>query len=318
MRNTPQCACIVLRMSLATSCTRSPLFETSSAAKRATVASPPSAGNVRCAGAPTSDRQCDYPPRPNTTRSSSELHQPIRAMHADARTFADRQPRHARRRSDRLPSALRPGRSSWSECHPFDSESSARPESAPDRIDVRKLDRDFADRRQPLHDRFRDGRASAARNPCSGRSRAFLDLLIHRTRNKVARRQILQGRRVTLHESLAVAVQQNPALASHAFGDQHAGAGDTARMKLPELHVFERQSGARGRPARRRCRYRRWSTPQDPTGATGRQHRHLRLRRSSARRFPSQSRPRRRRRHRRCESDRAPSTRQNCVRAILR
>ena len=35
------------------------------------------------------------------------------------------------------------------------------------------------------------------------------------------------------------------ALAAHALGDQHARARHAGRMELPELHVFERDAGAR-------------------------------------------------------------------------
>jgi hypothetical protein len=73
----------------------------------------------------------------------------------------------------------------------------------------------------------------------------FLDLLIHAAADEVARRQVLQRRRVALHEALAVAVAQDRALAAAAFGQQHAGAGDAGRMELPELHVLQRDAGAR-------------------------------------------------------------------------
>ena len=75
--------------------------------------------------------------------------------------------------------------------------------------------------------------------------RPFLDLLVHAAGDEVARRQVLQGRRVALHEALAVAVAQDRTFASAALCEQHAGAVDTGRVELPELHVFERQAGAR-------------------------------------------------------------------------
>ena len=74
---------------------------------------------------------------------------------------------------------------------------------------------------------------------------AFLDLGGHGARHHVAARQVLGVRRVALHEALAVLVEQVAALAAHALGDQHAGAGHAGRMELPELHVLERQAGAR-------------------------------------------------------------------------
>ena len=77
---------------------------------------------------------------------------------------------------------------------------------------------------------------------------ALLDLLIHGARHDIARREVLQIRCVALHEALAIAVEQNAALAPHALGDQHAGAGHGRRMELPELHVFERDPCARCHP----------------------------------------------------------------------
>ena len=74
---------------------------------------------------------------------------------------------------------------------------------------------------------------------------AFLDLLVHRARDEVARRQVLQRGRVALHEALAVAVEQDRAFAAAAFGEQHARAGHAGRVELPELHVFQRDAGAR-------------------------------------------------------------------------
>src|SRR5690242_14826849 len=61
----------------------------------------------------------------------------------------------------------------------------------------------------------------------------------------VARGEVLHGRRVALHEALAVLVEEITALAAHALGDEHAGARDAGRVELPELHVLERDAGAR-------------------------------------------------------------------------
>ena len=51
-------------------------------------------------------------------------------------------------------------------------------------------------------------------------------------------------RGVAFHEALAVAIHQIAAFAAHAFGDQAAHARNAGGMKLPELHVLQRQSGA--------------------------------------------------------------------------
>src|SRR6185503_6303557 len=74
---------------------------------------------------------------------------------------------------------------------------------------------------------------------------AFLDLGGHGARHHVAARQVLGIGRVALHEALAALVEQVTALAAHALGDQHAGTGNAGRVELPELHVLERQAGAR-------------------------------------------------------------------------
>src|SRR5437899_2643636 len=74
---------------------------------------------------------------------------------------------------------------------------------------------------------------------------AFLDLGRHGARNHVARSEVLQIRGVALHEALTALVEQVAALPPHAFGDQDARARDTRRVKLPELHVFERDADAR-------------------------------------------------------------------------
>src|SRR3546814_12353378 len=73
---------------------------------------------------------------------------------------------------------------------------------------------------------------------------AFLDLLVHGARNEIARSQILECRRVALHEALAILVQQDTAFAAHPFGNQHPGARDTSGMELPELHILQREVGA--------------------------------------------------------------------------
>ena len=41
-------------------------------------------------------------------------------------------------------------------------------------------------------------------------------------------------------------VAQDRAFAAAAFGQQHAGVVHAGRVELPELHVLERDSGARG------------------------------------------------------------------------
>ena len=74
---------------------------------------------------------------------------------------------------------------------------------------------------------------------------ALHDLDRHRARDDVARREVLGGRRVALHEALALGVEQNASLAARALGDQAAGAVDAGRVELHELDVLLRNAGAR-------------------------------------------------------------------------
>src|SRR3990167_6839142 len=74
---------------------------------------------------------------------------------------------------------------------------------------------------------------------------AFLDFLVHAARDEVARCQVLQRGRVALHEALAVAVEQDRAFTAAAFGQQHTRAGHAGGVELPELHVLQRDAGAR-------------------------------------------------------------------------
>ena len=73
---------------------------------------------------------------------------------------------------------------------------------------------------------------------------AFANLDRHRTRDDVARGEVLRGRRITLHEALALGIDEIAALASRPLGDEAARAVDAGRMELHELHVLERQAGA--------------------------------------------------------------------------
>src|SRR5690606_18957230 len=49
----------------------------------------------------------------------------------------------------------------------------------------------------------------------------------------------------TLHEALAVFIQQDTAFTAHAFGNQHASTGNASGVELPEFHVLQRQTGTR-------------------------------------------------------------------------
>ncbi len=58
--------------------------------------------------------------------------------------------------------------------------------------------------------------------------------------------QVLRVRRITLHEALAVGVDQVTAFAAATFGDQYTGAGDAGRVELPHLDVLHRHAGTQG------------------------------------------------------------------------
>jgi hypothetical protein len=73
---------------------------------------------------------------------------------------------------------------------------------------------------------------------------AFGDLDRHRAGDDVAAGKVLRGRRIALHEALALAVRQVSALAARPFGDEAAGREDPRGMELHELHVLRRQPGA--------------------------------------------------------------------------
>src|SRR3546814_13059110 len=73
---------------------------------------------------------------------------------------------------------------------------------------------------------------------------AFADFERHRTRDDVARREILRRRGIAFHETLALGVGEVTTLAARALGDQHARAIDAGRMELDEFHVLQGQAGA--------------------------------------------------------------------------
>src|SRR5690348_7618902 len=78
---------------------------------------------------------------------------------------------------------------------------------------------------------------------------AFADLDGHRARDHVARREVLRVGRVALHEPLALGVREIPSLAARTFGDEATRAVDAGGMELHELHVLQREPGAKRHPA---------------------------------------------------------------------
>ena len=115
------------------------------------------------------------------------------------------------------------------------------------RVNASKLQSDFVNAGQPLHDGFRRQMGDVEQHVILVRpaAAAFVDLGDHRARHHIARSQIFGIGCVTLHETLAVGVAQDAALAAHALGNQHPGTGHTGRVKLPELHVLKRNAGTR-------------------------------------------------------------------------
>src|SRR6185312_12615791 len=53
---------------------------------------------------------------------------------------------------------------------------------------------------------------------------------------------VLDGRRIALHEALAVTVSQDRSLTASGLRQQDAEPGQSGRVELEEFHVFERQA----------------------------------------------------------------------------
>ena len=70
------------------------------------------------------------------------------------------------------------------------------------------------------------------------------DFLDHRTCNDVTTSQVLRVRRVTLHEALAMLVDQVATFTAATLGYQYTGTSDTGRVELPHLDVLHRYAGA--------------------------------------------------------------------------
>ncbi len=81
------------------------------------------------------------------------------------------------------------------------------------------------------------------RAPGTVAATAFADLDHDGTGHHVATGQILGVRRITLHEALAVFVQQVAAFTAATFGHQYPCPGDAGGVELPELHVLHADPG---------------------------------------------------------------------------
>src|SRR5690606_37501198 len=72
------------------------------------------------------------------------------------------------------------------------------------------------------------------------------DFLDHGTGNNVTTGEVLGVGRVTLHEALAMLVDQVATFTTAAFGNQYTGTGNTGGVELPHFHVLHRNAGAQG------------------------------------------------------------------------
>ena len=70
------------------------------------------------------------------------------------------------------------------------------------------------------------------------------NLEVDRSRDDVARGEVLHRRGVALHEPLSCVVDEEAALAAHRLRQEEAELVHAGRMELEELHVLERQAAA--------------------------------------------------------------------------
>jgi hypothetical protein len=73
-------------------------------------------------------------------------------------------------------------------------------------------------------------------------SAPLFDLLIDEARDHIARRQILERRRISLGEGLAETVTEDAALAAGCFREENAELVDSRGVELIELHVHQRHT----------------------------------------------------------------------------
>ena len=113
-------------------------------------------------------------------------------------------------------------------------------------VHVGKVDANFVHRRQALVNGFCTQVVQFQEHIVfvGATATSFFDFLVHRARHEVARRQVFQCRRIALHETLAIAVEQNGAFTAATFCEQHTSAGHACGVKLPEFHVFQRNASA--------------------------------------------------------------------------
>src|SRR5690606_10229653 len=73
---------------------------------------------------------------------------------------------------------------------------------------------------------------------------ASQDFLDHGAGHDVTTGKVLGVGSVTLHEALAVLVDQVSTFTTATFGNQYTGTGNTGRVELPHFHILDRHAGA--------------------------------------------------------------------------
>ncbi len=111
-----------------------------------------------------------------------------------------------------------------------------------DRIDAGERHRQLTRSREPREDALGAEVAQIEQHGSVDATTA-LDLRRLRARDDIAGRELERVRRVARHEPLAVAVDEEAALAAAALRDEDAARVERRRVELHELHVLQRKTG---------------------------------------------------------------------------
>ncbi|BAK10574.1 conserved hypothetical protein conserved hypothetical protein [Pantoea ananatis AJ13355] len=115
------------------------------------------------------------------------------------------------------------------------------------RVNVSKGTGQLKDARQARFQHFRTQVIEFqldVRAPWTVATTTFTDLHHHRTGHNVTTGKVFGVRRIALHETLTVFVQQITAFTTTAFGDQYTSTGDTGWVELPHFHILHRHARA--------------------------------------------------------------------------
>src|SRR5690606_38162056 len=117
-----------------------------------------------------------------------------------------------------------------------------------DRVDMCEGLRQFADARQTAVQHFLAQVVELEQYVILVRANTVTgdNLFDHRAGNHVATSQVFGIGRVTLHEALAMGVDQVTTLTAAAFGNQYTSAGNTGQVELPHFDVLHRHAGTQG------------------------------------------------------------------------